>query len=84
MPYITSLIIEVLIKAKRPLSINEIVNGINSQFFNTVDYDTVYGAIYREWEKDHYVIFEDIDVSPHTFYIDEDYIDSNGDPIVGP
>lgn len=34
--------------------------------------------------KDHYVIFEDIDVSRHTFYIDEDYIDSKDDPIVGP
>lgn len=42
------------------LTIYEIVNLFNrSHFPLSVDYDQVYGAIYREWKKGNYVFFKD-------------------------
>ena len=80
------LIIDVILAVGRPLTIQEIVSYLNNSpnRRKVYDYHSVYGAIYREWKKEHYVFYENIDVTPYTFGVNMDYMAQNGEPIVGP
>lgn len=80
------LIITAISVSGKPLTIQEIVNYINNNLNieRVYDYHSVYGAIYKEWEKDHYMIYTDYSTKPLKFSFDINYIDQNGKPIVGP
>lgn len=85
MSNLVELIITAISVSGKPLTIQEIVNYINNLNFGRVyDYHSVYGAIYKEWEKDHYMIYTDYSTKPLKYSFDINYIAQNGKPIVGP
>lgn len=85
MSNLVELIITAISVSGKPLTIQEIVNYINNLDIGRVcDYHSVYGAIYKEWEKDHYMIYTDYSKKPLKYSFDSNYIDQNGKPIVGP
>ena len=85
MSNLVELIISAISASGKSLTIQEIVNYINHLNIGRVyDYNSVYGAIYKEWEKDHYMIYTDYSTKPLKFNFDINYIDQNGKPIVGP
>lgn len=85
MSNLVELIITAISVSGKPLTIQEIVNYINNLDIRRVyDYHSVYGAIYKEWEKDHYMIYTDYSTKPLKYSFDSNYIDQNGKPIVGP
>lgn len=85
MPSIAEAIAEIFtVTGSRALTINEIVNEYNLRYHPTplIDYDKIYGALYREWQNYNCVFWED-GTRPLKISFDERYYVPGG-RICGP